>query len=192
MDGCRSKRLTLCQECRRAAFWARYCSSCTLRSLFPLWKIRSSVMLMTPLCCVRSGVTSCWLFIVLYLCRMCQCGLHTVFRSNIGILIRLFAVEPCSTAGPLFPSQCFGGTIVLTMYSMVWDWRVSRAEPMLFHWPKLLYPFSSSTIFPVLVFLSIGWYCVAGVFGLIGCRSLSQPCAAYTCLIIIIIIVDFH
>ena len=24
--------LTLCQECRRAVFWARYCSSCTLRS----------------------------------------------------------------------------------------------------------------------------------------------------------------
>ena len=28
-------RLTLCQECRREVFWARYCSSCTRRSLFP-------------------------------------------------------------------------------------------------------------------------------------------------------------
>ena len=31
--------LTLYQECRRAVFWARYCSSCTLRSFFPFWKI---------------------------------------------------------------------------------------------------------------------------------------------------------
>ena len=31
--------LTLYQECRRAVFWACYCSSCTLRSFFPFWKI---------------------------------------------------------------------------------------------------------------------------------------------------------
>ena len=27
-----------------------------------------------------------------------------------------------------------------SLYSMVWDWRVSRAGPMFFYWPKLLYP----------------------------------------------------
>ena len=31
--------LTLYQECRRAVFWACYCSSCTLRSFFTFWKI---------------------------------------------------------------------------------------------------------------------------------------------------------
>ena len=31
----------------------------------------------------------------------------------------------------------------------------------------------SSTLFPFLFFLSIGWYCGAGVFGLIRCISLS-------------------
>ena len=41
--------LMLYQECRREVFWARYCSSCTLRSFFPFWKISWSVMLMTPL-----------------------------------------------------------------------------------------------------------------------------------------------
>ena len=35
VDGCRSKL----GECRRAVFWARYCSSCTFRSFFPFWKI---------------------------------------------------------------------------------------------------------------------------------------------------------
>ena len=29
-------------------------------------------------CCTRSGVTRCTLFMALFLCRMCQCGLHAV------------------------------------------------------------------------------------------------------------------
>ena len=37
---------------------------------------------------------------------------------------------------------------------------------------KLHYLFLSSTIFPLIFFLSIGWYCGAVVLGLIGCRSL--------------------
>ena len=39
------------------------------------------------------------------------------------------------------------GTILLTPYSMVWDWCVSRAGPMLFYWPKLLYPYYSLVLF---------------------------------------------
>ena len=34
------------------------------------------------------------------------------------------------------------GTILLTPYSMVWDWWVSRARPMLLYWPKQLYPYT--------------------------------------------------
>ena len=45
------------------------------------------------------------------------------------------------------PSQCPSGTILLTPYSRVWDWRVSRAWPMLFFWPKLLYPYFSLLLF---------------------------------------------
>ena len=58
-------------------------------------------------------------------------------------------------------------------FSMVWDWRVSRAGPMLLYWPKLLYPYYSLLRFSLLFFLSIGWHCGAEVFGLIGCISLS-------------------
>ena len=32
-------------------------------------------------------------------------------------------------------------------YSMVWDWRVSRAGPMLFYRPKLLYPYYNLLLF---------------------------------------------
>ena len=79
-------------------------------------------------------------FVVLYMCRMCQCGLLAVLWSHIGILIHLLAAEPRSTVGPLFPSLCPCGTILLALYSTVLDCRVSRARPMIFYRPKLLDP----------------------------------------------------
>ena len=51
--------------------------------------------------------------------------------------------EPCSIAGLLFHFRYPSGTILLAPFSMVWDWRVSRAGPMLLYWPKLLYPYYS-------------------------------------------------
>ena len=41
--------LTLCQECRRAFFWVRYCPACTPWRFFQFWKISWSVIPMTPL-----------------------------------------------------------------------------------------------------------------------------------------------
>ena len=78
---------------------------------------------------------------VLSLVRVCQRGLHAVLWSHIGTLMHRLAAEPCSTAGLLFPFWCPSGTILLTPFSMVWDWRVSKAGPMLLYWPKLLYPY---------------------------------------------------
>ena len=83
-------------------------------------------------CCIRSSVTRCTLLMVRYLGRMCQCGLHAVLWLHIGILMRRLTAEPRSTAELLFPSQCLSGTILLTPYSMVWDWRVSRAGQCFF------------------------------------------------------------
>ena len=84
-------------------------------------------------CCIRSGVTRCTLFMVLSLDRICQRGLHAVLWSHIGILMHRLAAEPCSAAGLLFSFRCPSGTILLTPFSMVWDWRVSRAGPMLLY-----------------------------------------------------------
>ena len=78
----------------------------------------------------------------------------------------------------IFPSQCPCGMILLTLYSMLWDWQVSTAGQILFFGPERLYPFLSFTIFPFLFFLSIGWYCIVMVFGLIGCIYLSPSLAA--------------
>ena len=57
------------------------------------------------------------------------------------------AAEPCSRAGLLFPSRCPSGTILLAPYSMVWDWQVSRAGPMLLYWSKLVNPYCSLLLF---------------------------------------------
>ena len=66
--------------------------------------------------------------------------LKAVLWSHIGILMRLLAAEPRSTAGLLIPSQCLRETILLTLYSTVCDWWGLRAGKMLFYWPKLLAP----------------------------------------------------
>ena len=44
-------------------------------------------------------------------------------------------------------------TILLTLYSMVWNWRISRAGPTHFYWTKLLDPLLSPAVFPFLVLL---------------------------------------
>ena len=119
-------------------------------------------------------------FIVLYLDHMCQCGLHAVLWSHIGTLMHRLAAEPRSTARLLFTSRCPSGTIFLTQYSMVRDWRVSRAGPMLFYRPKLLYPYNILLLFSI-SFLSVYRLVLwAGVFGLIWCISLSPSLALLT------------
>ena len=130
-------------------------------------------------CFIRSGVNRCTLVMVLYLDRMYQCGLHAVLWSHIATLMHRLAAEPRSTAGLLFPSRCPYGMILLTPYSMVWHWRASRAVPLLFYWPKMLYPFYYLLLFfPSL--LSV-YRLVLWGWGLRTDRvyiTLSQPCTA--------------
>ena len=98
-------------------------------------------------CFIRSFVKQWTLFMVPYLDRMCQCRLRAVLWSHISTLMHRLAAEPRRTARLLFPSRCPCGMILLTPYSMVWDWRVSRARPMLFYIPKMLCPFYNLLLF---------------------------------------------
>ena len=107
---------------------------------------------------------------VIYLGRMCQFGLHPLHWTRIGILKRLLAAEPRRTAGCLFTCQYLCGTILVTPYSMVWNWRISRARTMPSYCPSCSLPFCPNC-FPFIFFYSMGWYCGAGVFGLIGRQS---------------------
>ena len=116
--------------------------------------------------------------LLLYLVHMCQCGL-TLYTGRTSVFL-------CATSlQNLEVSQDFCSPLnvplkrsFLTPYSMVWDCKVSRAGQMLFYWSKLLYPYYSVLLFfPFIFFLSKGWYCGAGDFGLIGCISVSLSLA---------------
>ena len=144
------------------------CLSVTLR-IFDLWQY--------CVCCIRSGAPGCTFLILHFLDHMCQCGLHEVPWLHSGILMHCLAAEPRSTSGLLFSSQYPSGTIMLTPYSMVWDWQVSRAAPMFFYWPKQLYPYYchlyfSLSLLPVYklvlwtdkVYITLSQHCTADLF----------------------------
>ena len=117
-------------------------------------------------------------------CAVCASACYMrgalVANRSTHIYMHLLAAEPYSTAGLL----CLPCVPVEQSCWPCIRWcgtgRFQEQSQCLFYWPKLLHPFLSSTIFPFLFFLSIGWYCGAGVFGLIGCRSLSPNLALPT------------
>ena len=113
-------------------------------------------------CWIRSCVTRCTPLMMLFLDRMCQCGLHAVPWSHIGILMRRRTFVQKCTTGLLFPSQYPSGTILLAPYSMVWDWRVSRAGPMFFiglscSIPTIVFYYFSLCVFSVYRLVLWGW-----------------------------------
>ena len=77
------------------------------------------------------------------LSRMCRRVLLVVLWLLIGTRSRLLVVGLLSVAEALYPSLCLFGTILVTLRLMVWDWRVSRAEPMLSCWHDLPFLFVS-------------------------------------------------
>ena len=84
------------------------------------------------------------------------------FWLLIGPHLHLLAVGLLSTVELLCPSPCHSGKILVTLYLMVWDWWIVRAEPMLSCYPNLL--FLPPTIFS---FSSFHGLCGVGVFGLL-------------------------
>ena len=47
--------------------------------------------------------------------------------SYVQVRVSICPAEPRSSAGPFFPSQCPCGTILPTLYSIMWGLLVSRA-----------------------------------------------------------------
>ena len=101
----------------------------------------------------RSVAVLCMLYKIrcnlMHLLKDALPGLYLPVQVTRGALVihRYTSVPPRSTAELLFPCQCPYGMILLTPYSMVWDWWVSRAGPMLFYWPKLIYPYYRLLLF---------------------------------------------
>ena len=98
---------------------------------------------------------------------MCRLVLLVMPWLLISTRSSLLVVGLLNIAEALCPSLCLFRTILVILCLMVWDWRVSRAEPMLSHWHDLLFVFCLLLLY---VFLpSMGWLCGVGVFGLIEC-----------------------
>ena len=97
-------------------------------------------------------------------------GQYVPARVTRGPLLahRYTYAQPRSTAGLLFPCKYLCGTILLTPYSMVWDWRVSSAGPLRLYWLTARSLFVSNC-FIFSFFHLMGWYCGVGVIELIGC-----------------------
>ena len=116
---------------------------------------------------------------VLYLDRICQCGLHAVLWSHIGTLMRILA------AGPAVPQDFYSPHIVPLEQSC--SPRIRCCGTGAFQEKGQCFIVHLCCSIPIIVFyfsflflLSIGRYCGAGVFGLIGCISLSFSLALPT------------
>ena len=120
------------------------------------------------------GHAQCTLFMVLYLNRTCMCGLHAVVWSYIGILN--YAPPRCRT------SQYHMTFISLSV--SLWNFCDPKFDGVglagyesrvnVFFVVRTLFVFYTLfRCFPFLFFLSIGWFCGAGVFGLTRCNPLT-------------------
>ena len=106
----------------------------------------------TVLCALlRSCVTRCTFFIVLCMFRMCERGFHPVIWSHIGIYLCVFTLQNLTVPHDF----CF--PLSVSVKQSWWHWRVLRAGLMNFYWRKLLEFFLSSTVFPFIFSLSVGW-----------------------------------
>ena len=86
-------------------------------------------------CCTRSGVTRCTLFMVLYQSRMCRCVLHAVLWSNISTLTLQYRRT-------FMPGQYLWNDLGDSVLD-VWNWRVSITGPTHLSFPSCSLPFCS-------------------------------------------------
>ena len=113
-------------------------------------------------------------------------GLYVPMRVTVGVLVAhryTYAPSRCRTSQYHRTFVPLSVTLWNDLADPVFDGLglacfKSRANAFLFAKAALSLLQSSNTIFPFLFFLSIGWLCGAGVFGLIGCISVFQPCTA--------------
>ena len=139
-------------------------------------------------CFIRSGVTRCTLLKVLYL-TVCASAGYT--RCSRGTSVHLCTVSLQNLA----VQQDLGSLSVSLWNDLANSARLagfkSRANASLLASAalSLLY---SSTVFPFLFFLSIGWYCGAVDSGLIGSEDRDHSLSALHCRHFLIIIIIFN
>ena len=121
---------------------------------------------------------------------MCTTQQYSQHKQTVtNTCSRLLVVGLLSIAEALCTSLYLFGRILVTLCLMVWDWRVSGADPMISCAHDLLFLFCLLLFY--LLLPSMGWLCGVGVFGLIEC-SHSLPALHSGLQIIIIIIIEYR
>ena len=90
----------------------------------------------------------------------------STYRPYVPVRVIRGAYAPprCRTSQyrrSLFPCQHFCGTILVTIYSMVWDRRVSRTGSMPFYFPSYTRSIFSRIVFPFFSFIL--WVGIVGL-----------------------------
>ena len=117
-------------------------------------------------CCIRSGVARCTRLMMRYLDRMCKRAV-----THVAMVSHRYHYAPprCRT------SQYRRAFVPLSM--SLWN---DLTDPIFDGVGLAGFKSKANAFFPFLFFLSIGWYFEVGVFGLIGCISLSRSLALPT------------
>ena len=111
---------------------------------------------------VSINVTGCTLFMVLFLCRMCRCGLHAGLWSHIGSPMCLLACRTSQYSRTFIP---FSVSLWKDLSDPRFRWGgiggFQEQGQCLFIGtaPRSLFV---SSCFPFLFLHSMGWYCGAG------------------------------
>ena len=116
----------------------------------------------------------------IYRCCMCHCGLQA-YSGRTSVYLCDSSFQNLEVPQELyFTGPCPCRTILLALYSMVWDWQVLRAVTMLFYWPScsilfclLEIPLSLLSVYGLVLW---GWGLWTAV---IGCKSLALALPSY-------------
>ena len=111
--------------------------------------------------------------VVLYLYLRAS-GAYTCYFGRTSVFVWASSLQNLTVPHDFYsPLKCLCGTILLTLYSMVWDWRVSRALPMLFIGQSCSLSFRLLPFYIRLLSFYIRRLCGSMIFGLIGCKTVS-------------------
>ena len=69
-------------------------------------------------------------------CAFCSSPGYTRYFDRTSVYLCASPLQNLAVPQDFYSPVNLSGTIWLTPYSMVWDWRVSRAGPIRFCWPS--------------------------------------------------------
>ena len=111
-------------------------------------------------------------------CAVCAGAGYTRCCDRTSVHLCSLTLQNLAVPEDFYFRQYLYGTIWVTTYSMVWDWRISRAGSIPFYWPSYSLPFSlllfSLSLLSLYGLMLWGW----GLWTDRMLIALSKPCTA--------------